>query len=148
MLPAVTKVMQIYELRPYTGNDLPEQHAVFIGHLALVHVIVGVGHAVKAAADYELVEMVVLPSHDDLQYRVQLGQGRVFPHLDAPPDGRLNISQRYLYWYRARFFATITSYSSPECGGRRCGQRSTGERFRICWHQRDAVSGSQRLGVP
>lgn len=48
------------------------------------------------AADCELVEMVVLPSHDDLQYGVQLGQGSVFPHLNAPPDGRLNVPQRYL----------------------------------------------------
>ena len=96
MLPAVTKVVQIYELRPHAGYDLPERHAAFIDHLALVHVVVWVGHAVKTAADYELVEMVVLPSHDDLQYGVQLGQGSVFPHLDAPPDGRLNVSQRYL----------------------------------------------------
>src|ERR1039457_1743771 len=96
MIPAVTEVIQICELSPHTGHDLPERHAAFIDHLALVHGVVGVGHAVKTAADHELVEMVILPAHDDLQDGVQLGQGSVFPHLDAPPDRRVNVPQCYV----------------------------------------------------
>jgi hypothetical protein len=41
--------------------------------------------------------MVILPSHVDLQYGVQLRQGSVFPHLNSPPYGRLNVPQRNLY---------------------------------------------------
>ena len=88
----------------HTGHDLPERHASFIDHLALVHVVVGIRHAVKTAADYELVKMAVLPAHDDLQYCVQLGQGSVFPHLDAPPDGQVNVLQRYLYLVQRSIF--------------------------------------------
>ena len=40
--------------------------------------------------------MTVLPVHDDLQNRVQLGEGDVFPDLYPSPNGRLYILQRDL----------------------------------------------------
>jgi hypothetical protein len=50
-----------------TGHSIGKPFPPFIDHLAFIHIVVGIGHAVKAAADSELVKMVMLPVHDDLQ---------------------------------------------------------------------------------
>ena len=45
-------------------------HPAFVNHLSLIQVVIGVRHAVKTASDDKLMEVVVFPAHDDLQYGV------------------------------------------------------------------------------
>src|SRR2546425_201264 len=66
-----------------------------VNDLALIEVIVGIGHAVNTALNDKLMQMIIVPVHDDLQYAMQLGQSCVFPHLDATPDRRMNVPQRH-----------------------------------------------------
>lgn len=55
---------------------------------------IGVGNAVgDAAADAELVEVIVLPAHDDLEHPVQSVEADVERHLDAPTYGRFDLSE-------------------------------------------------------
>jgi hypothetical protein len=54
---------------------------------------------VGAAVDVEAVEVVVLPTHHDLNDVVQLGQRRELTDEDSPPDHGADLKRRILSWY-------------------------------------------------
>ena len=92
MPPVVAEVVMVHQLRSHTRHDVREPLTAFVNHLALIKIIIRIGHAVDPFIYRELVEMTVLPVHDDLQNRVQLGEGDVFPDLYPSPNGAVCIS--------------------------------------------------------
>ena len=74
MPPVVPKIVDVLKLSTYPRHYIVEVHPAFVNHLSLIQVVIGVRHAVKTAPDDKLVEVVIFPVHDDLQYGVQACQ--------------------------------------------------------------------------
>src|SRR5215213_3189736 len=100
MLPVVTEVVLVAELRLLTLDHLAQLVPPLVGHLGTV---IWVRLAVRLAADDELVQVGVGPAHDHLENLVQLGEADVGGDLDSPPDRRLAVHERDLdlvyFWH-------------------------------------------------
>lgn len=58
------------------------------------------------------VQVVILPAHDHLQHAMQLGERRVFPDLDAPPNRRMESTQRHFELIHGTILFSRHDYAS------------------------------------
>ena len=52
----------------------PQWLTALVKNAAIIQIVIGVGHSIDAPPNVELVQMIVFPSHDDLQDVVELRQ--------------------------------------------------------------------------
>src|SRR5271157_4762468 len=96
MLPGVTEVVFVGEpdLPSHLG-DLADQDVLLVLRLHVPVHIVWILGSVVCAPDDELVQMAILPAHDDLDNEVKLPEREV-RHLYPPPDRRVASLERQL----------------------------------------------------
>jgi hypothetical protein len=80
MLPAVTHVVEIGKVLDDAGGELVEAEA----------------GGKRVASAMELMEVIVVPPHRHLDYRVQLSERHLGGHLYTTPDRRLRVGQNDL----------------------------------------------------
>src|SRR5712691_4168251 len=95
VLPVVAKVVVVAERCARGRYNLAQGVVPFVFRLAPFS-FVQAGYAVILAADDELAQMGICPSHDALQDSVEFGERDIASHLDAPPDGRPRAAERHL----------------------------------------------------
>lgn len=83
-------------IRPDLLNHHPQWLPALVKNAAIIQIVIGVGHSIDAPPNVELVQMIIFPSHYDLQDAVELRQSCVVPDLKATPDGWMNIVQCHL----------------------------------------------------
>src|SRR5262249_42477086 len=94
VLPGVAHVVDVGELLDALAQKLAELDLAFIADLQLATeaVVPLLGVAVPLVPDVELVQVVVVPAHADLNNVVQCGE-RTALHLDTTPDRWLDVPQ-------------------------------------------------------
>jgi hypothetical protein len=64
----------------------------------------------NAARDDVLVQVIIPPSHGDLQDAVKLLERYLAGELDAPPDGWLDIPERYMHSIDIHCFPSVSIF--------------------------------------
>lgn len=97
--------------------------------LPLVHnrrVVVRRWQAEALAPNREPVEVVVLPTHHDLEDQVEVGECHVLAHYDAAPDGRLDVLERDLELERTGCHRRRPYQAAPTLGSKEPRRRPPG----------------------
>jgi len=85
VLPGIAEIVLVAEAKAFARQELAERGAPLVDEAQFTKLILP-GVAVTLPGDGELVQVIVLPPHDDLQDLVQLVKGGVAGHDDPPPD--------------------------------------------------------------
>ena len=93
VLPVVTEIVGVCEGCARARHHVVKSVLAFVSRLARFWVVF-VRYTIVLALDDELVEVRICPSQRALHDSVELGERCVTSHLDAPPDGRLQVSER------------------------------------------------------
>ncbi len=83
MLPAIAKIILVMETSSFLTGDVPQVDPLIALHVVI---ILRIRLPVAHCADEKLVQVGMLPTHDDLQQMVQCGQCDLVRHQNAPPD--------------------------------------------------------------
>jgi len=75
--PIVAEIVDIFERRPYGRNKLTYSCPAFVEDGAAKLIIFRVRRPVDFSCNSEFMQVVVLPSHDDLQGAMELRQGHL-----------------------------------------------------------------------
>ena len=92
VLPVVAEIVGVCEGCTRARRHVVKSVPAFVSRLARFWVVF-VRYAIVFAADDKLVEVRICPAQRALQDSVELGERGVASHLDAPPDGRLQVSE-------------------------------------------------------
>src|SRR5205814_3608535 len=90
MLPAVTEIILVCEASSFLASDVPQEDTPVALHVV---VILWVRLPVARRADEKLVQVGMLPPHDDLQEVMQGSQHDLVRDQDASPDRGVNARQ-------------------------------------------------------
>jgi hypothetical protein len=90
--PVVAKVITIEQAGALAREGFRQLDRAVLDDFSR-QIVIGVGHPIALAADFELMQMVVLPSHCSLKNLVKLGERSLTRHFYPPPDGRGDVEQ-------------------------------------------------------
>ena len=96
VVPIVAKVVDVFE-RLVAGlrQQVTKGGLVCRARARSREIPIGIGDAIgDVAPDAELVEVIILPAHDDLKDPVQAVEADGERHLDAPANRRLHLVER------------------------------------------------------
>ena len=88
MSPTIPKIILVDKLSPFLTSDRSEPYTSLVLHLVPIF---GVWLSVARSADYELVQMRVLPPHDDLEHLMQGRERCLARNHDSSPDRGFNV---------------------------------------------------------
>src|SRR5260370_15268656 len=90
MTPTIPKIIFVDKAGPFLTGNPAELDTPIILHPVL---ILGIRLSITRVADNELVKVIVLPPHDDLEHPLQANERHLAGNHDASPDRRSNVSQ-------------------------------------------------------
>src|SRR5947209_4942810 len=90
MAPPIPKIIFIDKAGPCLTGNPAQSDTPIIPHLVP---ILGIGLSVIRGAHDELMKVIVLPSHDDLEHPMQVKERHLTRNRNSSPDRWLNVSK-------------------------------------------------------
>lgn len=94
--PVITIVVDIFEKAIALFCQAGQLEFALVDNVAIKFGVIRRGLAIENATDFEVMQMTVEPAHGSLQGVVQGLEREAGRDLDAPPDGWIDVEERYV----------------------------------------------------